>query len=78
MNRAEILIRRAIGFLQSAPGKATIGLFTGVICFTFPLVPAYTAGACALYYCVHEFREVAGWIYRDIQADLQEEPIAGE
>lgn len=74
MKQVENLIRWTIGFLQSQPGKATVGLFIGVICFTCPLLPAYTAGACALYYSVHQFRAVAGWIYRDIQADLREAP----
>lgn len=33
--------RKAIAFLQGNLGKATVGLFGGVLCFCFPQVPGF-------------------------------------
>jgi hypothetical protein len=73
MQRAEILIRHAAGFLRSDTGKATVGLFGGVLCFCFPQVPGYAIGSVALYYCIHQFRPLAAWLYQDIRADLNDD-----
>ena len=72
MRPAEALIRKSFAFLQSHEGKATVGLFSSVVCFCWPAVVAFPAGAVCLYYAIHQFRPVARWIYRDIQADLND------
>jgi hypothetical protein len=69
----ERVIREAIAFLQSSLGKATAGLFLGVICFCWPAVVAYPAGAACLYYAIHQFRPVAAWLYQDIREDLNDD-----
>lgn len=76
MQRAEAMIRTAIAFLQSSLGKAAVGLFGGVLCFCFPHVPGYAVGSFALYYCIHQFRPVAAWIYQDIREDLNNDVTA--
>jgi hypothetical protein len=68
----ERVIREAIAFLQSSLGKATIGLFGGVLCFCFPQVPGYAIGCFALYYGIHQFRPVAALLYQDIRTDLND------
>lgn len=73
MRQAEAVIREAIAFLRSNLGKASMGLFGGVLCFCFPQLPAYAMGSFALYYCVHHFRPVAAWIYQDIWDDLNDD-----
>jgi hypothetical protein len=64
------MIRNAIAFLNSGLGKSAIGLFGGVICFCFPQLPGYAVGSFAFYYCIHQFRPLAVWIYEDVRADL--------
>jgi hypothetical protein len=73
MQRAETLIRIIAAFLQSSLGKAAIGLFGGVLCFCFPQVPGYAIGSFALYYCIHQFRPVAAWLYENIKQDLNDD-----
>jgi hypothetical protein len=72
MRRAEAVIRTIAAFFHSELGKATVGLFLGVICFCWPAVVAYPAGAACLYYAIHQFRPVALWIYHDLRTDLND------
>ena len=72
MRRAEAVIRTIAAFFQSQPGKATAGLFLGVICFCWPAVVGYPAGAVCFYYAIHQFRPVGLWIYHDLRADLND------
>jgi hypothetical protein len=73
MRRSEVVIRRFLSFLGTDIGKATVGLFCGVICFCWPVLPGYALGGIALYYAIHQFRPVATWIYQDIRADLNDD-----
>ncbi len=70
MRRAEAVIRTLFGFVKSDLGKAAVGLFGAVLSFALPQVPGYAVGCFAVYYCIHQFRPVAGWIIGDITADL--------
>jgi hypothetical protein len=72
MRRAEAVIRTMVAFFQSELGKATVALFLGVICFCWPAVVGYPAGAACLYYAIHQFRPVAVGIYHDLRADLND------
>jgi hypothetical protein len=63
-------LARAAGFFHTSLGKASLGLFAGVLCVCFPQVPGYAAAAFALYHCVHQFRPVASGIYQDLRNDL--------
>lgn len=70
------MILETIAFLRSDLGKATAGLFTGVICFCWPAVVAYPAGAACFYYAIHRFRPVGLWIYNNLREDLKEDAQA--
>jgi hypothetical protein len=78
MPKAEAVIRKMIDVIQSNLGKATIGLFAGIVCFAWPAPVAYIVGSVCLYYSIHQFRPVAVWIYQDIRADLNSEFAADE
>ena len=73
MGQAEAVIRTIAAFLQSSLGKAMVGLFGGVLCFCLPKIPAYAMGSACLYYCIHQFRPVAAWLYEDIKQDLNDD-----
>lgn len=78
MRQTEAVIRKGAAFFRSDTGKAAIGLFGGVFSFCFPQVPGFAVGAVALYYCIHQFRPVAAWIYDDIREDMSDTPEVGE
>lgn len=78
MRLAESVIRKVFAFLQSHEGKATVGLFSSVVCFCWPPVVAFPAGAVCLYYAIHQFRPIALWIYQDIREDLNDGAPADE
>jgi hypothetical protein len=72
MRRAKAMIRTIAAFFQSELGNATLGLCLGVICFCWPAVVGYPAGAVCFHYAIHRFRPVALWIYHDLRADLND------
>lgn len=73
MPKAKAVIRKMIEVIQSNLGKATIALFAGVVCFAWPAIVAYPAGAVCLYYTIHQFKPVGVWIFNDIRNDLDNE-----
>jgi hypothetical protein len=78
MPRAEAVIRCFLAFLHSDLGKAATALFAAVVCFCWPPLVAYPAGAACLYLAIHRFRPVAAWLYHDLRAHLSESAAADD